>query len=298
MSSLIAEIIEEASDGSADISGVLRKAVIASSRLNIPEMREWMVNELNGYGGGKKIPSYRKIVGTPYYLNPALGWSPIIFSSVKEAEIFSKREITQSVSELETLCKGHEGQQLGSPFSGKALESINRGMGFPTNARLNISVTELIRILTFVRNEVLNWALKLEENGVVGEGMKFSDKEKDIANRQSVTNIYNQYGDIKDSQVQHGTDHSSIAVTHGLAGEALLDLIRELKACEQEEKLSDDEREQLKTCISILEVQSRAKKPNYVIVDEVIKSVRSVLEGVAGSVAASNLPNAMSLLFP
>ena len=87
-------------------------------------------------------------------------------------------------------------------------------------------------------------------------------------------------------------------MTHGLAGEALLDLIRELKACEQEEKLSDDGREQLKTCISILEVQSRAKKPNYVIVDEVIKTVRSVLEGVAGSVAASNLPNAMSLLFP
>ena len=65
MSSLIAEIIEEASDGSADISGVLRKAVIASSRLNIPEMREWMVNELNGYGGVKRFPPTEKLLGRP-----------------------------------------------------------------------------------------------------------------------------------------------------------------------------------------------------------------------------------------
>ncbi len=36
-------------------------------------------------------------------------------------------------------------------------------------------------IIEKVKNTVLEWTLKLEEEGVLGEGMRFSDKEKQNA---------------------------------------------------------------------------------------------------------------------
>lgn len=37
-----------------------------------------------------------------------------------------------------------------------------------------VSHTAVVKIVDAVRTVVLNWALKLEEDGVVGEGMSFT----------------------------------------------------------------------------------------------------------------------------
>ena len=92
MTGLISEIIEHASDSNFEVSALLRKAIVASSRLQILEMRDWMKRELDGYSENDEIPSYRELTGQPFYFNPYNGWQPIIFESTREAEIFSKRK--------------------------------------------------------------------------------------------------------------------------------------------------------------------------------------------------------------
>ncbi len=47
--------------------------------------------------------------------------------------------------------------------------------------------------MSTVRNKILDWALLLEENGIVGEDMTFTDLEKQIALK---TPVINNYGNI------------------------------------------------------------------------------------------------------
>lgn len=59
--------------------------------------------------------------------------------------------------------------------------------------------SQLMGILTKVRSIILNWALQLEEDGILGEGLKFSDKEKEIAmsvNNYSIQNMNGIVGNL------------------------------------------------------------------------------------------------------
>ena len=63
----------------------------------------------------------------------------------------------------------------------------------PTKYAFFASKSELYRIMSTVRNKILDWALLLEENGIVGEDMTFTDLEKQIALK---TPVINNYGNI------------------------------------------------------------------------------------------------------
>jgi len=75
---------------------------------------------------------------------------------------------------------------------------------------LIVGKSQLIGILDAVRNEILNWSLELESQGILGDGMSFSTEElkkaKSIINIKTFTGIL---GDVSSSNVQFG-DYSSI----------------------------------------------------------------------------------------
>ena len=60
--------------------------------------------------------------------------------------------------------------------------------------------------MSTVRNKILDWALLLEENGIVGEGMTFTEVEKQTAQSTQVINNYtnNFYGTVTDIDVEQG----------------------------------------------------------------------------------------------
>lgn len=62
------------------------------------------------------------------------------------------------------------------------------------------------RILSTVRNKILDWALLLEESGIIGEGMTFSDEEKKKAQDTKVINNYtnNFYSKVSDVEMKQG----------------------------------------------------------------------------------------------
>lgn len=62
----------------------------------------------------------------------------------------------------------------------------------------------VVVILEQVKRTVLEWALKLEEAGVVGDGLAFSSDEKDAAKHITYNNICI-YGNVENSQLQQDT---------------------------------------------------------------------------------------------
>ena len=70
---------------------------------------------------------------------------------------------------------------------------------------------QIYNIMERVRNIVLDWSITLEENDILGEGLQFTKREKDIAVSSSTINNYtnNFYGDVRETQIQQDTSEST-----------------------------------------------------------------------------------------
>jgi len=64
---------------------------------------------------------------------------------------------------------------------------------------------EIVGIIETVKTIILNWALKLEEDGILGQGMTFSSKEQEKATSSPASHVTNFYGPVGQSQIQHAT---------------------------------------------------------------------------------------------
>ena len=85
-------------------------------------------------------------------------------------------------------------------------ESDNEFLAFNMNSDCNQSLSELVdfdtvfcvqfgknqiyRIISTVQNKILDWALLLEENGIIGEGLSFTEEEIRKAEQTPIINNY------------------------------------------------------------------------------------------------------------
>lgn len=62
------------------------------------------------------------------------------------------------------------------------------------------------KILSAVRNRILEWSIVLEENGIIGEGVSFTEKEKNVAQTTpTIVNYTNNfYSNVDNTQIQQG----------------------------------------------------------------------------------------------
>ena len=126
--------------------------------------------------------------------------------SAEIADIASKMPIPTSISELQDVYNSSE-STICLSVNGRLTEWFNEHMDFiPTKYQFFSSRSELYRIMSTVRNKILDWALLLEENGIVGEGMTFTDVEKETAHNTQVINNYtnNFYAEVSDIDIQQG----------------------------------------------------------------------------------------------
>ena len=66
--------------------------------------------------------------------------------------------------------------------------------GYDLEPRVIFKRSQLLGITSKLRNIILNWSLQLEEDGILGKGLKFSDKEKEAAMSVNHFNIQNLQG--------------------------------------------------------------------------------------------------------
>ena len=102
------------------------------------------------------------------------------------ADLLTRRSIAQPISELESM---KDSSNLQMPFDYRTEKDLMEAMKIPLRPTLIINNSEIYGIVDAVRNTILNWALKLEEEGILGEGMTFTNKEKDKAKEDSNINI-------------------------------------------------------------------------------------------------------------
>ena len=92
------------------------------------------------------------------------------------------------------------------PFSPVEKQRLMRAMTTPVPMECIriVSTTNLVAILNAVRNTILKWSLSLEQQGILGEGMRFSNEEKAIAMTNQnihIANFQGVLGDISGSAI-------------------------------------------------------------------------------------------------
>lgn len=237
---IVLQLQELAADGNTSIPELLRKALLISTKLGLKDFRQWVLNELNGYDGSEDLPDYRVIYGDLRVHNPYRGYIPFVIPDSEISEMVRRVYVMQSVDSLShVLTEASSNQLLTFPFSPEAeaaLMRIQDGFAAMRPTRI-VACNQIVGILEQIRTHLLNWALQLEAEGVLGEGLTFSETEKRRAEMSHSINIHNfqgVLGNVSDSNVQQNLNMTvtpgnfgslaSYLASHGVSADDLRDL--------------------------------------------------------------------------
>ena len=192
MDSVVIELQKDLLDNQSDIVSILRKAHLIARKLGLSDFDKWINHELNGYTPSDIIPEYRILMGRLMAMNPYRGWIPVILTNDEINDNLCKRSITNSISELIELANLADGNLIMrlSPEVQKILNNSIDIQSFYEYAVI-ISKTAVKDIEQKVKNSLLEWCIKLEENGILGKNFVFTNEEKEIATEKNKTGIIN-----------------------------------------------------------------------------------------------------------
>lgn len=192
-SSIVFQLQELATDPNSNIEELLNKALLVARKLKIKKFRKWCENELEGYKR-EDVPDYRIIKGQLKVYNPYRGLQPFIIPDSLD-RLVTTIKIKESVGEINNLLN-QEGSSFESVISNEVksrLMSMQQGYT-QLEPRVMFERSQLLSVPSKLRIIILNWSLQLEEDGILGEGMKFSEKEKKAAMSVNNFNIQNMQG--------------------------------------------------------------------------------------------------------
>lgn len=289
MSSLVLELQRESYDSKVSITALLRKAYVVAKKLKVKEFQQWLDLELNGYNGKNVVvPDYRKVTGVIKAWNPYHGWIPVLINDSSMYKLLSSRTINQAIAELESVLH-EESVNLAIMFPPEVEIELSKMGEFQTQYQLFINNSQIEKIIEAVRNIVLNWALKLEEDGIIGEGMSFSEKEKAVASEGNYT-INHFHGNMNNTQLQQNTNNSTQSmVNETIDISKVLELVKLLEENINEIELSQVKKSEIDAELKTINSQILSQKPKHRIIKESFSTIRNILEGATGSILASGL---------
>lgn len=203
MDGIVLQLQAEALNDAVDIETLLRKAYLVARKLKLKDFETWIANEQNGYE--EEIPDYRTISGQIKAWNPYYGWMPVIMQG-DLSDATSKMPLKLPISTISNVYNESDGSVI-LTVPGAIADFFNKNTdGFPTKYCFQSSKAEMHKIISSVRNRILDWALLLEENGIVGEGIDFTSCEKDLAAKSAVINNYtnNFYSNSDNTKIEQG----------------------------------------------------------------------------------------------
>jgi len=184
MATLVEKLQQAALDKDTPVNDLLRRVKLVATKLGLASVEDWVDHELNGYTSSAP-PDYRKVHGTPIAVNPYGGPMPI----GGHVDGLSWRTIREPVSALEALLNSTaSGGTLQIGYPDKVREKLDRSNDVRGwNYYLQVSPSELNRILDRVRTLVLDWTLNLEKAGIMGTNDSFGPGEKQKAQASATT---------------------------------------------------------------------------------------------------------------
>lgn len=189
----VLELQALAKNRDSDIIEVLLTAKMIAVKLGLKDLSEWMEYEIDGYPGGVDVPDYRKGQGIIRFWNPYHGWQNLQFRNVPADVITTIQTFTidESISSMQGI--ETEDGMLRLVIPPNLVELLFTRQEIPTEICWFFSANKLKHIVTTVRNKILNWSLELESQGIFGDGLLFTQKERDVAPLTVYnTNIFNE----------------------------------------------------------------------------------------------------------
>jgi hypothetical protein len=283
--SLIEELQAQALDRSVPVDDLLLKAKVVAEKLDIPELREWVNRELNGYGQNDQFPEYRKVQGDLQAFNPYHGWQPIIFPEPGKVKwLFEPRIVNSPAGQL-------EGAKDDVEFSFNIEPSLKaqliQALEYPCEVRCLLNRSQILAIPGHVRSKILDWSLRLEKAGIRGEGLSFSQHEKERAHYVSISihgNVENLSNVVDVAQGAHVTTQQTSKAIIDVSGLAALaaDLRQHVDSV-----IAPDRREQFHREIEVIESESQTETPNPGRLRRALTAVQAMVRDAAVSAGSS-----------
>jgi hypothetical protein len=288
MGSLVEELQRDALNPNVRVSDLLRKAKTIAVKLGLPELAAWVEKELNGYGT-TKVPEYRFVRGSLQGFNPFHGWQPVIFEEARIEDLFAKQPIGQSVAELEHVI-AQKNSSLAVPLASEAKIHLMKATGQNADFQVRVSGSEPVGILDAVRNALLDWSLKLEQSGIKGEGMSFSNDERKKAHEPHAT--YN-IGSIQTFTGNMGPGSANVRVGGNIVSEdsksAIAALASKIRGSESQLGLDPASKQELHQTLSGLESEAGKADASPKRINGFLVTLRGIAEKAAGSLAAQGI---------
>lgn len=159
---------------------------------------------------GNKIPDYRNVKGEIKGWNPYYGWCPVILQDSKIENELSFHLVADSIPNLKDIYDKSTNNIVLYQLSANLNKTLSEACNFTTKFALIISKNQIFNIMERVRNILLDWSITLEENNILGDGLSFTENEKDIATSRPIINNYtnNFYGNVQSTKIQQDTSKS------------------------------------------------------------------------------------------
>lgn len=209
MSSVVLELQTELLKIDCDLLNALRKSHIIAQKLCLDEFDSWIMSELNGYTGkADNIPDYRFVYGMLKGYNPYHGWIPVILQNDYIEKSICNYKMSESIDIIQELYNESESGTFSFELQPEICVQLSKmcDAPFETKFAVFVGIQQLKSIIEKVKNNLLEWTIKLEKEGVLGENMTFNKTEEAAA--KSINNYYGNviYGTVSKSPVVCGND--------------------------------------------------------------------------------------------
>jgi hypothetical protein len=185
MPTIVEQLQADAINPNVAVSTLLRKVKLAAVKLKLLKVEAWVEAELNGYED--QVPDYR------IHSGPLRAWDHIrqrwipVGGEARIMTTITTAHVSEAVSAIEALlsAKG-QGTYLWN-FSPEQVEALNEMCNYrSTQFGLELTRSQFVEILERVRNLVLDWALELERQGIMGTEVGFDEQDKKHALEKGV----------------------------------------------------------------------------------------------------------------
>lgn len=287
MSSFIKDLQIEIMSPNCDIVNILRKAHFIASILNLTDFDKWIMSELNGYPTPNDCPEYRILHCDLYAFNQFNGWMPTVFKNTELENLISTTQMNNSISQIISMSE-QEGDMLMSEIPGELLLLLNECFNTSnTRFALFVSKTSIMDIIEKVKTTVLDWTIKLESEGILGENTTFSEQEKQVAATipQTINNYYGNTNIVssptENMQIVSG-NNNEVSFSYEFAKNAVEEIEDSISA----KDISDTDKEYALSIINNIKNQIDNKN-NPSTIKNSFNLLKEFLIGIGSSFAAS-----------
>jgi hypothetical protein len=227
--SLVEEIQAGALNRDVPVVDLLRRVKLAAAKLKLAETQEWVDRELNGYAGvaDDGIPPYRVASGMVMHFTPYHGTRPA-YGDPESIAAMSLHWFREPVGALEAFLTLPGDRLIVSIDMDVAKMLAANGMN--GNYNIHFSKNIVVSIADAVRNLILDWAINLEAEGILGEGVSFTVEEKNKAVEAASTININNYGHYHQGDTNGNQNRTTVNGVDSSTNTLSIDVFEQLQS--------------------------------------------------------------------